>query len=178
MRNIKTTSGLMILIYFSTVLSGTLKSQTMDYKNLNGWEFLKWEYNKEKVEKVLKAKGIEYDPGQVNQKQGPTTEFVFQDMETRLAYDVGHLYDIQQYKYFGITERKKADTFYQKMKSSLTKKYGTLVTENDDKIKKKIHLRWKTKYTEIDLYYRYNDKIMKGFEDETFSISVFTNEID
>lgn len=154
------------------------KSQNIELVDFNGWEFLNWEYDKTKVEEVLKEKGITFDPGAINQKQGPTTEFIYEDMETRLAYDLGHLYDVQQNKYFGADKKVEADAFFSSLKSKLIETYGKPLSEDDDIERKMLEIVWKLKYTVLSLDYFYDDTVVAGFEDETFSISVQANEVD
>lgn len=150
-------------------------SQDMDNYNFKGWEFLKWEYSKEQVEAVLKNKGFEYDPGSVNSKHVKTT-LMMNGMKTILSYDLGHLYDIQQYRYFSVEEKDKADEFYETLTTEFRNKYGQDSGEKDNPIKKMNLINWELKFTIIKIYYSYNDDVMEGFEDRAFQILVSVNE--
>lgn len=152
-------------------------SQNPELYDFNGWEFLQWSWSKKQVEEKLLSKGIQFNPGYFNQIQGPTTKFIFQNMETRLAYDMEHLYDVQQYKYFGVDDESEAKQFFTDLKASFLKKYGKPYSENENKSKKETHLLWKTKYTKVDLYFKHDENVIDGFEDQVFIISAFVNEL-
>jgi hypothetical protein len=167
----------LILIGLFCFNMNNVKAQDTNMKNINGWEFLQWTMDKTQVENALKNNGITYDPGAVNQKSGPTTKFVYQDMQTRLAYDENHLYDIQQYKYFNNTEKTKADSFFIQLKEMLVTKYGKPVVEKYIEKQSEDYLLWELKYTKVELYYHKSEKVYPGFEDQTYSFFLHTTMI-
>ncbi|HNQ67879.1 MAG TPA: hypothetical protein PKN32_05850, partial [Bacteroidales bacterium] len=77
----------LFLTFFLGLFVTIANAQEADYINFNGWEFIPWSLSKNQVEDTLLKRNITFDPGHPNQKAGPTTTFVFQNMKTRLAYD-------------------------------------------------------------------------------------------
>lgn len=147
----------------------------VDLKEFNGWEFLEWSSSKEKVETVLKEKGYEYDPGMINQKQGPTTTFIYEDMETRLAFDEGTLYDVQQSKYFSLSEENEAAVFYESITQKLNEKYGQ--PEFEVKEDGKDRRKWKLKFTRISFFYHKNKESENRIDDQAFVFYIQANKL-
>ena len=160
---------------FLSQCTNTVNSQNANIINFNGWEFLTWSSNKNQVEDELQKRNISFNPGQPNQKSGPTTTFVFQNMKTRLAYDAGHLYDVQQHQYYGISEKEKAESAFTELKKNLIKKYGSPLVDKYDEKEKTLHLSWELKFTVVNLYYSGSDKPFQGFENQAYHIFLQAN---
>lgn len=152
-------------------------AQNNKYYHFNGWEFLEWSWDKDKVENKLSEQGISFDAGSPNQIQGATTKFTYNKMLTRLAYDF-HLYDIQQYKYFQKNEKKQAKLFFNNLKLDFIKKYGEPISEKHNIKENKIIIIWHSCCSRIRLEYSYNNLVIKNLDDRTFSIYIHTNELD
>lgn len=143
-----------------------------DPVDFNGWEYMEWTWSKEKVEAALDKRGILYNAGSPNQKSGPTTSYYDYGMDIRLGYDAGHLYDIQQYRFYRISEKKQADKFYKKRKEKWIKKYGMPVADAYSEVEKCNVTKWELKYTEINMYY--DDKYVEytQFPGEAYRIYI------
>ncbi len=168
---------LLLLLLSPIILSSTTVDETQYalLENYNGWEFLEWSWNKIQVEKELVKQSIKFDPGSPNQKQGPTTQFEYLGLNTKLAFDMDQLYDIQQQKYFTKNEGESAVNFLNTIKSHYTSNYGEPeISVNKEENSQKI--KWKTKYTKISLYYRYDSEVIEAFENETYIIYIQINK--
>ena len=166
-----------LVLLSSFILSfSPLESEKPKLWDYNGWEFLEWTWSKTQVEKELVKKNIKFDPGHPNQKQGPTTKFEYLGLETRLAYDSGHLYDIQQSKYFGSEEGELALSLLDDIKSLYTRNYGESKCEKDEEDENAKKIKWTAKHSEISLYFRHDPEAMEGFEDEAYIIYIQINE--
>ncbi len=162
--------------FFLSLFATMANAQEADYINFNGWDFIPWSLSKNQVEDTLRKRNITFDPGNLNQKEGPTTTFVFQNMKTRLAYDSGHLYDVQQYQYFGVDEKEKADSAFIRIKKTLVKQYGKPKIIKYDENGNTMHIKWELRYTVVVLYYySENNKLLTDFENQTYQIFLHTN---
>jgi hypothetical protein len=168
-----------IFLTFLFLLMLTPHSFTQNANDFNGWEFLAWSWSKERVEKVLMEKGIRFDPGHPNAKGGPTTEFDFQGMKTRLAYDEGHLYDVQQDRDFREEEKEKAEALFLAVKNLQVSRYGEPDSIERDEERKRDYYQWNTKYNVIKLSFSHCETCSQtpGMEGWAYNVYLQTNDL-
>ena len=158
------------LTFLLSIFSKFANGQNPDLKNFNGWQFLKWSLTKIETGDILHKKKIEFDPGSPNQKSGPTTKFVHINMKTTLFYKENLLSDVQQYQYFKVGEKSKADQAFTKLKKLLIKEYGKPKVQKFDKNEGKLHISWELKFTLVNLYFSGSDEMPAGFESSAYEI--------
>ena len=167
----------LILLALSTSALAPNDSEKPRLWNYEGLEILEWDQSKIQVEKELVKKEIKFDPGNPNQKQGPTTNFEYLGLDTRLAYDSGHLYDIQQSRYYGPEEDEKALDHLDEIKERYTFNYGESTCSKDPENENAKKIIWNSKYTKIALYFRYDPDVMEEFKNETYVIYIQINQL-
>lgn len=153
----------LITLFLLISLAGSSRAQ-----EINGWEFLFWNTNKDSVENVLAE-----NKGKLSTPNGLDANFKYQEMNTWLIYNTQNkLIKVHQCETFSVIQDEEAEAFYKAVKFKLTKQYGKPDQYKRDKKDSLITMSWDLLYTKITFEYDYKYKVIDEFGAGSYRIDV------